>query len=94
MISALKAKRLLHKGIEAYLAQVVDVNSESDLKKCASSAKILEYVFQEFIRFATRSRVGIWDLIVVGFNSHFYTTYRMASAELKELKNPIARSCR
>ena len=41
VISALEAKRLLHKGCKAYLAHVVDkVNYKSSFRQCAYSKRI------------------------------------------------------
>ena len=87
MISTLEAKRLLHKGCEAYLAHVIDT---STLKVTLESVPIVREFSDVFLKDLSRLPLdkelefGI-DLLL-GSAPISIPPYRMALVELKELK--------
>ena len=70
VILALEAKRLLHKGCEAYLEFVIDnMTPEVDLDNVAVVREFQDVFSKDLLPI-----VGIQNWIVVGFSSHLYTT--------------------
>ena len=90
VISALEVKRLLHKGCEAYLAHVVNKSTlEVDLDSVP--------VVQEFSNIFPKDLPSFplnWELefrieLLLGSTLISIPPYRMAPAELKELKTQL-----
>ena len=87
VIFALKAKRLLHKGCETYLAHVIDksnpeVTIESVLIVCEFSD-----VFPNDLPGLPPDRKLEFEIeLLLGFALVFIPSYKMAPTELKELK--------
>ena len=90
VILALKAKRLLHKGCEAYLAHVVDKSSSK-----VTMDSVL--VVQEFPDMFLEDLLGLppnWELefeikLLASLAPISIPSYRMALVELKELKTQL-----
>ena len=87
MISALEAKRLLHKGCEAYLAHMVD---KSSLKVTLDSVSVVQEfpnVFLEDLPGLPPDREFQFKIeLLLGSAPISIPPYRMTPTELKELK--------
>ena len=87
VISALKAKRLLPKGCEAYLAHVVDT---STLKVTLRSVPIVQefsdVFFKDLLRLSLDRELEFHIDLLLGSAPISIPLYRMAPIELKELK--------
>ena len=90
MISALKVKRLLHNGCEAYLSHVVD---KSSLKVTLDSVPVVREfsdVFPEDLPGLPSDRELKFEIEFLSRSVPiFIQPYRMAPAELKELKTQL-----
>ncbi|KAM2285787.1 hypothetical protein ACFX1S_038349 [Malus domestica] len=87
VISAMKAKRLLSKGYQGYLAHVV---LNDDAPSSVEDVRVVRYfldVFPEdFLGLRPDRDVEFVINLLPGTNPISLTPYRMTSAELKELK--------
>ena len=94
VIFVLEAKRLLHKGCEAYLAYVVD---KSTLEVALDSVLVREFpdVFSKDLPSLPPDRELEFEIeLLLGSASISIPPYRMAQAELKELKDSVTGSNR
>ena len=90
VISTLEAKRLLHKGCEAYLVHVGDISS---LKVTLDSVLVV----QKFLNVLLEDLLGLPPDRELEFGIELLSSsapisippYRMAPAELKELKTQL-----
>ena len=90
VISALEVKRLLHKGCKAYLAHVVDTSTSKVTLKNVLIVQKFSNVFPEDLSELTPDQelefgIELWP----GSTLIFIPSYRIASAELKELKTQL-----
>ena len=87
VISALEAKRLLHKGCEAYLAHVIDkFSSEVTLENVPVVCEFLD-VFSEDLQGLPSARELEFQIeLLSGSAPVFIPLYKMAAVELKELE--------
>ena len=75
VISALKAKRLLHKGCKAYLVHVIDKSlSELTLDNVPILCEFSNVFPKDLSGLPPDKRVGVWNRIVTRFNSCLYIT--------------------
>ena len=87
MISALEAKRLLHKGCETYLAHVINKSSsevtlDNVLIVCEFSENLLGLSLNRELEFGIELLLGSAPVSI--------PPYRMTPVELKKIKDPIA----
>ena len=87
VISALKAKRLLHKGCEAYLAHVLDKSSPKVTIESIPEVCEFFYVFPDDLPGLPPDRELEFEIeLLPGSAPISIPPYRMAPTELKELK--------
>ena len=85
VILALKAKRLLHKGCEAYLAHMIDkFLLEITLDSVLMMREFLDAFFEPSLSIDRGLKFRI--KLLLGLAPIFIPPYRMTPAELKELK--------
>ena len=87
VISALEAKRLLHKGCEVYLAHVLDKSSPKMIIKSVPVVCEFSDVFPDDLPGLPSDRELEFEIeLLPGLAHVFIPPYRMAPTELKELK--------
>ena len=87
VISALEAKRLLHKGCEAYLAHVLDKSSSKVTIENVPIMCEFPDVFPEDLSGLPPDRELEFEIeLLLGSTPISIPTYRMTPIELKELK--------
>ena len=87
VISTLEAKRLLHKGYEVYLAHVVDKSTPEVTLDSVPVVREFPDVFLENLSGLPPNRELEFGIeLLSGSAPVFIPPYRMAPAELKELK--------
>ena len=87
MISALKVKRLLHNGCEAYLSHVVD---KSSLKVTLDSVPVVrEFSNVLFEDLPPHRELKFKIKLLSGLAPIYIPPYRIAPVELKELKTQL-----
>ena len=87
VISALEAKRLLHKECESYLAHVIDTLTSKVTVGSVPGVREFSYVFLEDLpRLPPNMELKFGIDLLSGSTLIFIPPYRMALAELKELK--------
>ena len=90
VISTIKAKRLLHKGCEAYLAHVID---KSSLEVTLDDVPIVcefSYVFPEDLPGLPPDKELEFEIeLLPGSTPISIPSHRMAPVELKELKTQL-----
>ena len=86
VISALKVKRLLQKGCEAYIAHVIDTSvSEVNLENVLVICEFLD-VFPDYLPGLPPNRELEFGIVVLSGSTPFsIPPYRMAPMELKDL---------
>ena len=90
VISTLEAKRLLHKGCEAYLAHVVDKSSPEVILESMSIVREFLNVFLEDLSGLPSDRELEFGIeFLSGSSLISISLYRMALVELKELKTQL-----
>ena len=90
VISALKAKRLLHKGCEAYLAHVIDTSTLGVTLESVSIVREFSDVFLENLpRLPPDRELEFGIDLLLGSALISIPLYRKALAELKELKTQL-----
>ena len=87
VISALEAKRLLHKGCEAYLAHVLDKSSPKMTIKNVPIVCEFSDVFHDDLSSLPPDRELEFEIeLLLGSALVFIPSYKMAPTEFKELK--------
>jgi Retroviral aspartyl protease/RNase H-like domain found in reverse transcriptase/Reverse transcriptase (RNA-dependent DNA polymerase)/Integrase zinc binding domain/Retrotransposon gag protein/Zinc knuckle len=90
VISAFKARRLVRKGCTAYLAHVIDLNKEApDISKVSIVGEFPDVFPEELPGLPPDRDVEFTIDIVSGTTPVSKAPYRMAPAELKELKSQL-----
>ena len=90
MISALEAKRLLHKGCEAHLAHMVDKFSlEVTLDSVPIVREFLNVFFKDLPGLPPYQELEFRIELFPSLAPIFIPLYSMAPAELKELKTQL-----
>ena len=87
MISALEVKRLLHKDCEAHLAHVIDTSTPKvTLESVPIVREFLNVFFKNLARLSPDRELEFVIDLLPRLAPIFIPPYRVASAELKELK--------
>ena len=87
MISTLEDKKLLHKGCEAYLAHVIDKSSSKiTLDSVPVVCEFPNIVSKDLSGLPPNRELEFGIKLLSGSASVFIPPYRMALAELKELR--------
>ena len=90
VISALEAKKLLHKGCEAYLAHVIDKSpSEVTLDNVLVVCEFPHVFSKDLLSLPPNRGLEFGIELFLGLASVFIPPYRMAPTELKELKTQL-----
>ena len=90
VISALKAKRLLHKGCEAYLAYMIDIStSKMTLESVPIMQEFSNVFFEALPRLPPDRELEFGIYLLPWSTPIFIPLYRMALYELKELKTQL-----
>ena len=90
VISVLEAKRLLHKGCEAYLAHVDDTSTPNVSFKNVPVVQEFSNAFPEDLQGLSPNRELQFGIeLLLGLASISIPLYRMALAKLKELKTKL-----
>ena len=90
VISTLKVKRLLHKGCKAYLAHVVDKSSSKVILDSVPIMREFSDVFSVDLPSQPLDRELEFGIeLIPNLYPNSIPPYRMAPAELKELKNQL-----
>ena len=90
VILALEAKRLLHKGCEAYLAHVIDTSTLKITLESVLTVREFSYVFfEDLLRLSSDRELEFGIDLLSGSAPISILTYRMALAELKELETQL-----
>ena len=90
VISALEAKRLLHKGCKAYLAYVIDTSTSKVMLESVPVVWEFSNVFPEdLLRLPPDRELEFGIDLLSGSTLIFIPPYSMALAELKELKTQL-----
>ena len=90
MILALKVKRLLHKGCEAYLAHVVDkLTPKMTLKNVPIVREFSDVFPKDLLGLRVDQKLEFGIELLPGSAPIFIPPYRMAPTELKELKTQL-----
>ena len=90
MISALEAKRLLHKGCEAYLAHVIDKSSpEVTLDDVPIVCEFSDFFLEDLPGLPPDRELEFEIELLPGSTPISIPSYRMAPVELKELKTQL-----
>ena len=87
VISALEAKRLLHKGCEAYLAYVIDTSaSEVNLENVSVVCEFLDVFLEDLLGLPPYRELEFGIEFLLRSTPISIPPYRIAPMELKELK--------
>ena len=87
MISALEAKRLLHKGCETYLAHVIDKSSSKvTVENVLVVYKFLDVFLEDLPNLPPDRELEFEIELLPSSALIFISPYRMTPDELKELK--------
>ena len=87
VISALKAKRLLHKDCEAYLAHVIDISTPKvTLENVPIVPEFSNVILEDLLGFPSDRELEFCIDLLHGIALISIPSYRMALVELKELK--------
>ena len=90
VISALEAKRLLHKGCEAYLAHVIDTPTlELTLEIVPIVREFLDVFLEDLLGLPPDRELEFDIVLLLVSNPISIPPYRMALAGLKELKTQL-----
>ena len=90
VISALEDKRLLHKGCEAYLKHVVDKSSSEVTLDSVLIVRVFQDVFlKDLLGLPSNRELKFKIELLSGSALISIPLYRMAPAELKELKTQL-----
>ena len=90
VISALEAKRLLHKGCEAYLAHVINkFSSEVTLDNVPVVCEFLDVFFEDLPGLPLDRELEFEIELLPSSALVFIPLYRMTPIELKELKTQL-----
>ena len=90
VISALEAKRLLHKGYEAYLAHVIDKSSSKiTLENIPIVIEFSDFFPEDFMGLPLDRELEFEIKLLPCSSPISILPYRMAPAELKELKTQL-----
>ena len=90
MISALEAKRLLHKGCEAYLAHMIDTSaSEVNLENVLVVCEFPNVFLDDLPRLPLDRELEFGIEVLPSSTPISILSYRIAPMELKELKTHL-----
>ena len=90
VITALEAKRLLHKGCEAYLTHVVDKSfSEVTLESVSVVWEFWDVFLEDLSSLPLDRELKFENELLPGSSPISIPPYRMASTELMELKTKL-----
>ena len=90
VISTLKAKRVLHKGYEAYLAHIIDTStSKVTLDSVLVAREFSDVIFEDLLGLPLDQQLEFDIDLLSRLAPISIPSYRMASGELKELKTQL-----